>query len=101
MTRNKKQLMQTQSNNILRVYLMDNLLKESSTNSMELQEYTIQYSTDFMITCILEINDYILKNVKRIQKINGNLTINDVQIQNTLCMKKAHIKIHISLKQNT
>ena len=61
MTRNKKQLMQTQSNNILRVSLMDNLLKESSTNSMELQEYIIQYSTYFMITCILEIKDYIPK----------------------------------------
>ena len=65
MTRNRKQLMQTQSNNLLRVSLMDNLLKESSTNSMELQEYIIQYSTDFMITCILEIKDYIQKKCEK------------------------------------
>ena len=59
MARNRKKIMQTQSNNLLRVSLMDNLLQESSTNSMALQEYIIQYSTDFMITCILEIKDYI------------------------------------------
>ena len=65
MTRNRKQLMQTQSNNLLRVSLMDNLLKESSTNSMALQEYIIQYSTDFMITWILEIKDYIQKKCEK------------------------------------